>query len=71
MTIRRSYFALAALAAMAVFAPAQGAPDFSKVEIKANKLAVMVIAAEEVQAPSATVNSAVGATVLIPMAMAQ
>ncbi len=39
MTIRRSYFALAALAATAVFVHAQGAPDFSKVEIKTNKLA--------------------------------
>ena len=39
MTIQRKYFALAALAATAVFAQAQGQPDFSKVEIKATKLA--------------------------------
>ena len=39
MTTQRWYFALAALAAMAAFAHAQGQPDFSKVEIKATKLA--------------------------------
>jgi len=39
MTIRHSYLALAALAATAAFAQAQGQPDFSKVEIKTTKLA--------------------------------
>ena len=39
MTIQRRYFALAALAATAAFAQAQGQPDFSKVEIKSTKLA--------------------------------
>jgi cyclase len=39
MTIRRSYFALAALAATAAFALAQGQTDYSKVEIKTHKLA--------------------------------
>ena len=37
MTIQRRYFALAALAATAAFAQAQ--TDYSKVEIKTNKLA--------------------------------
>jgi len=39
MTIRRSYFALATLAATATFALAQGQTDYSKVEIKTHKLA--------------------------------
>ena len=39
MTTRSSYFALAALAATAAFALAQGQTDYSKVEIKTHKLA--------------------------------
>ena len=39
MTIQRWYIVLAALAATAVYAQAQGQPDFSKVEIKSTKLA--------------------------------
>jgi glyoxylase-like metal-dependent hydrolase (beta-lactamase superfamily II) len=39
MTIRHTCFAMAAMAATAAFALAQGQPDFSKVEIKATKLA--------------------------------
>jgi cyclase len=39
MTIRKSVFAAAALAAAALFAQAQQQPDFSKVQIKTNKLA--------------------------------
>jgi cyclase len=38
MRIQRSYLALAALAATAIFAQAQGQPDFSKVQIKVNKI---------------------------------